>query len=350
MFSFLFVRTYTFCHIFALFCLGFDRGVFGGNFHTHNSLSHIPPGVDVVCYSNGPDYVRGMRYAHYQAKYSGRIIVFVDCTYILNLRHVHNNKNGGGGDRAWEFPYPSLYDDGHDDHDLVGNDDYNGHDDYDPMTRNNGKQSNNNSMIDFDQVIRYRVGHEDHPFIRDEIGSIYSSNDDNDNDDDDDAPSTSTSASASINDNAKQTRTRTRKVAIVTYGNGVVTSLQARKSLLERNSQDNVLSISNDEKLDIGIDIDIIDCPYLSDVPKGLENIICDYDYILFADICKEGPGSNIFSSMITTLQQKRRLLSTSRWQFIGAPRTYVSIIQYSTVVAIVSFYTESNHFYCCVL
>ena len=291
------VFTYTFCHIFALFCLGFDRGVFGGNFHTHNSLSHIPPGVDVVCYSNGPDYVRGMRYAHYQAKYSGRIIVFVDCTYILNLRHVHNNKNGGGGDREWEFPYPSLYD----------------------------------SMIDFDQVIRYRVGHEDHPFIRDEIGSTYSSNDDNDDDDaEDNAPSksTSTSASASINDNAKQTRTRTRKVAIVTYGNGVVTSLQARKSLLERNSQDNVISISKNEKLDIDIDIDIIDCPYLSDVPKGLENIICDYDYILFADICKEGPGSNIFSSMITTLQQKRRLLSTSRWQFIGAPRTYVSIIQ----------------------
>jgi hypothetical protein len=300
LFCFAFVCTYTFCHIFSLFYLGFDRGVFGGNFHTHNSLPHIPPGVDVVCYSNGPDYVRGMRYAHYQAKYSGRIIVFVDCTYILNLRHVHNNKNGsGGGDREWEFPYPSLYD----------------------------------SMIDFDQVIRYRVGHENRPFIRDEIGSTYSSNDDNDDDDDDeDAPSTSTSATASINDNAKQTRTG--KVAIVTYGNGVVTSLQARKSLLERNSQDNVISISKNEKLDIDIDIDIdiIDCPYLSDVPKGLENIICDYDYILFADICKEGPGSNIFSSMITTLQQKRRLLPTSRWQFIGAPRTYVSIIQYSTV------------------
>lgn len=61
-------------------------------------------------------------------------------------------------------------------------------------------------------------------------------------------------------------------------------------------------------------------------MPKGLENIIGDYDYILFADICKEGPGSNIFSSMITTLQQKRKLLSTSRWQFIGAPRTYVSL------------------------
>jgi len=39
---------------------GFDSGVFGGNFHTHNSL-HMPPGIDVVCYSNGTDYVDGWR-------------------------------------------------------------------------------------------------------------------------------------------------------------------------------------------------------------------------------------------------------------------------------------------------
>lgn len=39
---------------------GFDKGIFGGNFHTHNMLN-IPPGLDVVCYSNGRDYVRGMR-------------------------------------------------------------------------------------------------------------------------------------------------------------------------------------------------------------------------------------------------------------------------------------------------
>ena len=32
---------------------GFDRGLFGGNFHTHNQL-HIPPGVDVVCYRCAP--------------------------------------------------------------------------------------------------------------------------------------------------------------------------------------------------------------------------------------------------------------------------------------------------------
>ena len=48
---------------------GFDLGVFGGNFHTHNTL-YTPPGIDVVCYSNGEDYVRGWRYAIEQVFFS----------------------------------------------------------------------------------------------------------------------------------------------------------------------------------------------------------------------------------------------------------------------------------------
>lgn len=62
-------------------------------------LSHMPPGVDVVCYSNGQDYVKGMRHALVQAK-AGRVAMVVDCTYLLNLRHLHDRV------RAWEFPYP----------------------------------------------------------------------------------------------------------------------------------------------------------------------------------------------------------------------------------------------------
>eukprot|EP01125_Pyxidicula_operculata_P010749 TRINITY_DN3538_c0_g1_i1.p1 TRINITY_DN3538_c0_g1~~TRINITY_DN3538_c0_g1_i1.p1 ORF type:complete len:755 (-),score=141.84 TRINITY_DN3538_c0_g1_i1:181-2445(-) len=76
---------------------GFDKGVFGGNFHTHNIL-HIPPGIDVVCYSNGPDYARGIRYAIEQAK-AGRVVMSVDSTNLLNLRHVEE------GDYAWLYPY-----------------------------------------------------------------------------------------------------------------------------------------------------------------------------------------------------------------------------------------------------
>ena len=47
---------------------GFDRGVFGGNFHTHNTI-HIPPGLDVVCYSNGRDYARGWRFCELPYKW-----------------------------------------------------------------------------------------------------------------------------------------------------------------------------------------------------------------------------------------------------------------------------------------
>lgn len=77
---------------------GFDRGVFGGNFHTHNMLT-IPPGLDVVCYSNGRDYARGWRYAMQQAR-AGRMVMSVDSTHLLNLRHVHD------GDDAWRRQYP----------------------------------------------------------------------------------------------------------------------------------------------------------------------------------------------------------------------------------------------------
>lgn len=78
---------------------GFDLGVFGGNFHTHNTL-YTPPGIDVVCYSNGEDYVRGWRYAMEQAK-AGRVVMSVDSTNLLNLRHVF------GEDDKWRRPFPT---------------------------------------------------------------------------------------------------------------------------------------------------------------------------------------------------------------------------------------------------
>ncbi|KAG7358941.1 dehydrogenase E1 component [Nitzschia inconspicua] len=207
---------------------GFDRGLFGGNFHTHNSLAHIPPGVDVVCFSNGEDYVRGFRHALLQAKH-GRIVMLVDCTNLLNLRHVHEK------DRSWEMPYPS----------------------------------NPTYMTDFDQVHQY-------------LGGTGKS----------DSPSISVA-----------------RVAIVSYGNGVVTSLQARRGLVQR-------KVIQDED-----QVDIIDCPFLSGVPRGLEEILGNYNQVLFADICKEGPGSNVFSSMITSLKQRGSLPES--WAFVGAPRTY---------------------------
>ena len=78
---------------------GFDRGVFGGNFHTHNSLN-MPPGIDVVCFSNGIDYVKGMRYAVQQAQ-AGRIVMSVDSTALLNLRGKNTQKYPTTG--HWTF-------------------------------------------------------------------------------------------------------------------------------------------------------------------------------------------------------------------------------------------------------
>jgi pyruvate/2-oxoglutarate/acetoin dehydrogenase E1 component/TPP-dependent pyruvate/acetoin dehydrogenase alpha subunit len=205
---------------------GFDRGLFGGNFHTHNMLSHMPPGVDVVCFSNGEDYVKGFRHAIMQAA-AGRVVVIVDCTNLLNLRHLHDK------DRAWERVFPDS----------------------------------ETLLLGFDDIRRY--------------------------------------TSRNITDDSYTNA----RLGIVSYGNGVVTSLQVRRALLER-------GIFESEA-----ELDIIDVPYLSGVPKGLKEILPQYQGIIFADICKEGPGSNVFSSMITSLQQDN-LLPPS-WSFVGAPRTY---------------------------
>ncbi|KAL7547356.1 hypothetical protein ACHAWF_010672 [Thalassiosira exigua] len=197
---------------------GFDRGVFGGNFHTHNMISHIPPGVDVLSYSNGQDYARGFRNAITQAR-NGRVVVFVDCTNLLNLRHLHKK------DRGWETPYPAE-----------------------------------DEMMSFHDVRKF-------------------------------------------GDSGRH--------LIVTYGNGVVTALRARHTIAEQGV------VSNES------DIDIIDSPYLSDIPNGLRDALTNgrYDDVLFCDICKEGPGSNILSSTVMGL--KKYGLLPPKWDFVAAPRTY---------------------------
>jgi hypothetical protein len=181
-------------------------------------ISHVPPGIDVLCYSNGRDYARGFRNAIIQAQH-GRVVVFVDCTHLLNLRHLHDK------DRGWETTYPDK-----------------------------------TEMMSFNDVRRFGDS---------------------------------------------------GKVLIVTYGNGVVTALRARQTLVERDI------ISNSDELDI------LDCPYISAIPDGLRNALSIgmYEGVLFADICKEGPGSNVLSAMIVGL--KKEGLLNSNWEFVAAPRTY---------------------------
>lgn len=189
---------------------GFDKGVFGGNFHTHNML-HIPPGLDVVCYSNGLDYARGWRYAMRQAR-AGRVVMSVDSTHLLNLRHVQD------GDDAWRRPYPSP-----------------------------------DEFMSFDQVTRYGDG---------------------------------------------------KQLAIVCYGNAVVTALRARRTLLEQHSISGVA---------------VIDSPYLTKPSAGLLEALQGVHAVVFADVCKA--GQHPLAGFVTALQAAGRL--PPRWQCVAAQPTY---------------------------
>lgn len=209
---------------------GFDRGMFGGNFHTHNMLLHMPPGIDVVCFSNGADYTRGFRHAVAQASRAGRTVVTVDCTALLNQRHLH------GKDRGWETVYPEPVS---------------------SLTDGDSESLSSLNCLGFDEIRRY--GSEG-------------------------------------------------RYATVAYGNGVVTTLQSRRALVESG----VLS-SEDE-------MDVIDCPLLSAVPDGLRQILPQYERLLFADITKEGPGC-VLSNHATTLHNEALL--PDLWRLVAAPRTY---------------------------
>lgn len=192
---------------------GFGRGVFGGNFHTHNSL-YLPPGLDVVCYSNGADYAKGFRYAVEQAR-GGRVVMLVDCTNLLNLRHLHTE-----GDRGWLFPY-----------------------------------SKPDEYLTWDKVRTYGEG---------------------------------------------------KKLAIVCYGNSVIQALNAMQVLEKEHGRKG--------------EVTVIDCPYLSSVPRELEEKIPEFEAVLFADDCKA--GQHPFAGFVHHLQSKH-ILQKVKWLSVAAQPTY---------------------------
>ncbi len=210
---------------------GFDKGVFGGNFHTHNMLT-IPPGLDVVVYSNGADYVRGMRHAVKQAR-NGRVVMSVDSTDLLNRRHLYEK------DEIMLTMYPEKSAD-----DLT-----------------------------FDDIIIYHKSeHAD-----------------------------------------DKKASKKKRVAIVSYGNGVPTSLAAMDELITKHG------VSADE-------IITVDCPYISGPPQQLKDLLAGklkslkVSHVVFADVCKDGPGMP-FASMAVKLQNEGVL--DMKWRAIGAANTY---------------------------
>lgn len=76
----------------------------------------FPPGLDVVCFSNGFDYVRGMRFAVEQAR-NGRVVMSVDSTDLLNRRHLTDEKKDEfmltnypkNTDQSYHFDEISVY-------------------------------------------------------------------------------------------------------------------------------------------------------------------------------------------------------------------------------------------------
>jgi pyruvate/2-oxoglutarate/acetoin dehydrogenase E1 component len=64
----------------------------GGNYHTHNALPLLP-GLDVVVFSNGADWVKGWRNA-VEAARAGRVVMIVDSTDLLNKRHIGEKDSG----------------------------------------------------------------------------------------------------------------------------------------------------------------------------------------------------------------------------------------------------------------
>ena len=219
---------------------GFDKGVFGGNFHTHNMLN-FPPGLDVVCYSNGRDYVRGIRYCYKQAE-AGRVVMSVDSTDLLYKRHLFEEEK----DEAWNTLYPD--------------------------------ESNNNvpseNFMSFDDIVIY-CQHE----------------------------------------NMATLKQKKLKLVVVTYGNGVYTALRSMNTLIGNYGD----KISAEE-------IAVIDCPYLSNIPKQLEGLLttdaCHVENVIFADVCKEGAGMPL-STFACKLQENESFASRSRWRVIGAAPTY---------------------------
>lgn len=211
-------------------------GVFGGNFHTHNALP-LPPGLDVVCFSNGEDYVRGMRFAFRQAR-AGRVVMFVDSTDLLNKRHLVDKER----DDLWLTRYPNR-------HEEEGGE------------------------LSFDSIIVY------HPL-----------------------PLESHPAAKGFN------------VAIVSYGNGVPTSLGARVQYMRK-----IASLTPGST----VNISVLDMPCISRVPNKLREYLVAQDYhaVIFADVCKYGAGMPLGGVAVDL--QNSGVLKSKQWKIIGAAPTY---------------------------
>lgn len=302
-------------------------------------MIHTPPGLDVVCYSNGYDYVRGMRYAVRQAK-AGRVVMTVDSTAILNERHVSDER-----DDKWMFPYPIDEDDemtfdevvvykngqihrregephGAGDGNIEGSDGVGGAGgaevavdavdagermdmmlsgltvkDLKIQLKNAGLSTSGNKTTLVERMLRHKA--------TTELGNE--------------------SEQCGVDNENDLFVPQAVNIGIVTYGNGVRTSLRyvQEANALAYGEKWN----DNDGK----VYIDVIDCPCLSETPSQLRDVLIDYDAVVFADVCKAGPQFPL-AGMISDLQSTNEL--PRHWQAVGAINTYNPLGNTSTFLS----------------
>mmetsp|Transcript_57551 Transcript_57551/g.115552 ORF Transcript_57551/g.115552 Transcript_57551/m.115552 type:complete len:473 (-) Transcript_57551:149-1567(-) len=215
---------------------GFDRGVFGGNFHTHNALP-LPPGLDVVVHSNGADWCRGFRHAVSAAK-QGRVVLVVDSTDLLNRRHLNPEAKDG----AMTLPYP---------------------------TQTTHSRSEATAMLGFDAVLRHGHGIASPRFAPKPPPPLSLGTKDTGRDAAAAAASAATFAQGGGRGGGGVVE-EWDDLTIVTYGTGVVAARNAQRSSEPQ-----------------GYSVGVVEVPCVSAVPQGLAHALSRSRTVLFADPCK---------------------------------------------------------------
>ena len=173
------------------------------------------PGLDVFCYSNGNDWARGLR-SQLRHATNGGVSMLLDSTALLARRHVDMAARDG----AWQFRHPAA-----------------------------GEE------LEADAVVLYAHGASTADALTISAEVTISA----------EAAAAEAAAAAA----APETMAGAR-LAVATYGNGVVKALEA---------------ISRSQ-----IACDVIDCPLLSRCPDALAPLLRAkaYDGLLLVDVCRE--------------------------------------------------------------
>ena len=141
------------------------------------------------------------------------------------------------------------------------------------------------------------------------------------------------------------TKAKGFNIAIVSYGNGVPTSLGARAQYM----RDNAFSTSGP-----AVNISILDMPCISRVPSKLREYLVAQDYhaVIFADVCKYGAGMPLGGVAVDL--QNGGVLKSKQWKIIGAVPTYnplgttLTFLNTTDVLSVIDELVDLHYKSCC--